>query len=258
MKSLPIEMLNTNVSRLGLGTVKIGRNQGVKYPSQFDLPDDKTVLNLFAMAQDAGINLLDTAPAYGCSEERLGKLLRKQLNHWIVISKAGEEFNQGQSSYDFSAAHLKQSVTRSLKRLQRDHIDILLIHSNGDDLEIIERNDIFTTLEKLKQAGYIRMAGISSKTVAGGIASLDHADCVMATYNPINTEEQAVLDHAAEINKPVFIKKAFCSGRLDQLSKNDPIEAAFEFIFSHPAPSHIIAGTINPKHLAQNIAAAQN
>ena len=63
------------VSPLGLGTVKLGRNQQVKYPHGFTLPDDKTVKELLALTWDLGINLIDTAPAYGNSEERLGALL---------------------------------------------------------------------------------------------------------------------------------------------------------------------------------------
>jgi aryl-alcohol dehydrogenase-like predicted oxidoreductase len=63
------------VSPLGLGTVKLGRDKAVKYPEGFKIPDDKQALDLLALAWDLGINLIDTAPAYGNSEERLGKLL---------------------------------------------------------------------------------------------------------------------------------------------------------------------------------------
>lgn len=59
------------VSPLGLGTVKFGRDQGVKYPSGFTIPDDREAADLLALARDLGINLIDTAPAYGRSEERL-------------------------------------------------------------------------------------------------------------------------------------------------------------------------------------------
>ncbi len=253
MKTLTIAGLGAQVSRLGLGTVKIGRNHKVSYPQDFSLPDDKTVLNLFAIAHDAGINLLDTAPAYGCSEQRLGKLLGRRLNEWVVISKAGEEFDERGSRYDFSPQAITQSVTRSLKHLKRDYIDILLIHSNGEDTKIMDQETIFETLAELKRVGYIRLGGISSKTVAGGIASLHHADCVMATYNPIMTAEKPVLDEAAVLNKPVFIKKAFCSGHLDKFATPDPIQHSLNFIFSHPAPSHVIIGTLNPVHLRQNI-----
>ena len=50
------------VSPLGLGTVKLGRDQGVKYPSGFTIPDDYEAKLLLAQARDLGINLIDTAP----------------------------------------------------------------------------------------------------------------------------------------------------------------------------------------------------
>ena len=91
-----------DVSILGLGTVKFGRNQGVKYPNSFSLPSDKELSHLLSLAADVGINLLDTAPAYGMSEERLGHLLQGQRHQWIISTKVGEEFIQGQSYFDFS------------------------------------------------------------------------------------------------------------------------------------------------------------
>ena len=51
------------VSPLGLGTVKLGRDKGVKYPSAFTIPDDKQALDLLSQAWDLGINLIDSAPA---------------------------------------------------------------------------------------------------------------------------------------------------------------------------------------------------
>ena len=70
------------ISPLGLGTVKFGRNQGVKYPGGFEIPEEGDLASLVALAKDLGINLLDTAPAYGTSEERLGRLLKGQRQDW--------------------------------------------------------------------------------------------------------------------------------------------------------------------------------
>ena len=74
------------VSPLGLGTVKLGRDQGVKYPNGFRIPDDDEARMLLKLARDLGINLIDTAPAYGRSEERLGPLLRGQREDWVIVS----------------------------------------------------------------------------------------------------------------------------------------------------------------------------
>ena len=96
----PLGDTGIQVSALGLGTVKIGRNQGVKYPSGFSLPNDRQVIELLRQAREEGINLIDTAPAYGRSEERLGQLLHDRRD-WLICSKAGEEFRGGVSRYDF-------------------------------------------------------------------------------------------------------------------------------------------------------------
>src|SRR5690606_5749350 len=88
----PLGNCGFDVSVLGFGTVKLGRDQGVKYPNSFRIPDDAEAASIIALARDLGINLIDTAPAYGNSEERLGKLLKGQREDWIICSKAGEEF----------------------------------------------------------------------------------------------------------------------------------------------------------------------
>jgi len=92
----PLGGTGLTVSPLGLGTVKLGRDQGVKYPNGFRIPDDAQARQLLRLARDLGINLIDTAPAYGISEQRLGPLLQGQREHWVVVSKVGEEFVDGQ------------------------------------------------------------------------------------------------------------------------------------------------------------------
>ena len=122
-----------SVSLLGLGTVKFGRNAGVKYPGAFELPSDAGIAELLNEAKNLGINLIDTAPAYGSSETRIGEIL-KQRSDWIISTKVGEKFEQGQSSFDFSATAARESVSRSLDRLQTDYLDVVMIHTNDDDL----------------------------------------------------------------------------------------------------------------------------
>jgi aryl-alcohol dehydrogenase-like predicted oxidoreductase len=254
MKPVLINNTDIHVSPAGLGTVKFGRNQKINYPSSFDLPSDKEIIMLLSYAKDLGINLLDTAPAYGSSEERLGQLLKNQRQDWVICSKAGEEFINGESSYDFTPAAIRSSVERSLKRLHTDYIDILMIHSNGDDEKIILEYGALETLNDLKKAGLIRATGMSTKTVAGGLLAVEQSDVVMATYNPTLTTEQPVLAHAHKNNKAIFIKKAFASGHLPTISSaEDPIQAALNFICKEPGVTSIIFGTLNQEHLAHNI-----
>ncbi len=243
------------ISSLGLGTVKFGRNAQVKYPEPFDLPSDKEVLNLLEVAQSHGINLLDTAPAYGISEERIGSLLTPaERENWAIVSKAGEEFINGESVFDFSKEAVTASVERTLSRLKTDRVEAVLLHSNGDDVEILNNTGAVEALFTLKEAGKLRAIGISTKTVEGGqLAQELGMDAVMATYNPWHTEEEAVLDSAVTAGKTVFLKKAFGSGWFgSEDSGEDPVYAAFDFIFKHPGATSVIAGTINPEHLKAN------
>ncbi len=205
----PLGSTGLLVSPLGLGTVKLGRDQGVKYPNGFQIPDDDEARMLLKLARDLGINLIDTAPAYGRSEERLGPLLRGQRQDWVIVSKVGEEFADGQSHHDFSAAHTRLSVERSLQRLETDVIDLVLVHSDGNDLAILNDSEVYATLAELKREGKIRGFGFfPAKTVEGGLKALEQGDCAMVTYNLNDQNEKPVIDYAAAHGKAILVKKS--------------------------------------------------
>ena len=241
------------VSVIGLGTVKFGRNQGVKYPSAFSIPDDQALIQLIQLAKTLGINLIDTAPAYGLSEERLGKLLRGERHEWVISTKAGELFQDGQSYFDFSKSAIQKSVERSLKRLQTDYLDIVLIHSEGNDCALIEEENVFETLLQLKNAGKIRAIGMSTKTIEGGLKTIDEADVAMITLNPVDNKEAEVARYAAQKQKGILVKKAFASGYYCKDKATQTPAEALQFIFNTPGVTSVIIGTINPVHLKQNV-----
>lgn len=238
------------VSPVGLGTVKFGRNSGVKYPGSFELPGDEALARLLAVARDCGINLLDTAPAYGTSEARLGKLLSGMRDQWIVSTKTGENFIDNRSTFDFSADGTRRSVEQSLRLLDTDYLDIVLVHCSDDDLDDITQSDALETLSQLKDKGMLRTFGASTKTLAGGLAALERCDVVMTTYNMDDTSQSAVLDKALEIGKGILVKKALESGHAPNVA------SALRFVLDHPAVSSAIVGTINEDHLRANVAAA--
>lgn len=241
------------VSCLGLGTVKFGRNQEVKYPTSFALPEDSEVLALLDQAKQAGINLIDTAPAYGNSEQRLGRLLNAR-EEWIICTKVGEEFTNGKSFYDFSAEHTRRSIERSLRDIKTDYLDVVLIHSDGRDEHILENTDCFPTLLQLKQEGLIRAIGMSTKTVSGGLKAVTLTDVVMVTYNLAMQDDGPVIDAARAANKGVMIKKALNSGHACAGGAGSA-EESLRFVLQREGVSTAIIGTLNPKHLAANIAA---
>ncbi len=248
--SLPVRALgNTgmSVSLLGLGTVKLGRREAVKYPAPFDLPSDDEARRLLHRARDLGINLLDTAPAYGSSEARLGRLLLDQRNDWLICTKVGETFAGGISSYDFSPEAVRTSIKASLQRLHTDRLDIVLIHSNGDDLKILRERGTLDCLNDLKARGWIRATGISHKTVAGGELAIElGCDVIMATLNLDEPGEANLVAEAGQKGVGVLVKKALASGHSGPES--------LRFAATATGVSSVIVGTINPQHLEENVA----
>jgi len=247
MERRPLGRTGLEVSLLGLGTVKLGRATGVKYPHAFSIPDDDQARRLLDTASQLGINLLDTAPAYGSSEARLGELLRGRRERWVLCTKVGEEFADGRSQFDFSAAHTRASVLRSLQRLGTEVLDVVLIHSDGDDLARLD-GPAFATLQEMKEQGLIRAVGISHKTVAGAERALElGCDVIMATLNPQHTGELDVIAEAGRRGCGVLIKKALASGHAGP--------DGLAFAARQPGVSSIVVGTVNPAHLRANAAA---
>lgn len=250
----PLGSTGLSVSVLGLGTVKFGRNQKIKYPT-FDLPSDEAICHLLDDAQGFGINLLDTAPAYGMAEERLGKLLGTRRNEFVIVTKTGEEFQDGESTYDFSAEHTRLSVERSLKRLKTNRLDCVLVHCPRNDFEVLSNSPVFVELQKLKDRGDIRSFGASTNSIEGGMLALDVADVVMVTHSADYTEEESVIRRAAELGKGVLIKKGLGSGHLAVGAAPRSLEENFRPIFQLAGVSSLVIGTIDRDHLRENVEA---
>jgi aryl-alcohol dehydrogenase-like predicted oxidoreductase len=251
----PFAQTGKTVSVLGLGTVKFGRNQKIKYPGGdgFRLPDDAEIEALLDFAVENGMTLLDTAPSYGTSEERLGKFLGSRREKFFLVSKTGEEFVNNDSEYIFTAEHTRLSVERSLKRLHTDHLDCVLVHSNRDDVKVLIETDVLETLSRLKEEGKIASFGASTYTVAGGKIAVDQTDCVMVAYNAAYLDEKPVIDYAHEKGKAVLIKKGLASGHVGPLGA---VSDNIRFVLNTPGVTSLVFGSINAKNIAANIAAA--
>ena len=241
------------VSALGLGTVKFGRNTDVKYPTGFSLPDDSDIKNLLACARNQGINFLDTAPAYGSSEERLGKLIERRED-WVICTKTGEEYSNGQSHFDFSPEHTRKSIERSLQRLKTDYLDLVLIHSDGNDLDILGQSDCVDALIECQELGLVRYIGMSTKTEEGGKRAAEILDVVMLTWN-LQQQDKAALAQARRAEKGVLVKKGLMSGHA---SGGQGIQESFNAIFEQQGVHSAIVGTLNPAHLEMNCELARN
>jgi aryl-alcohol dehydrogenase-like predicted oxidoreductase len=238
------------VSSVALGTTKLGRNTGVKYPIDFALPSDQDLAALLESARQLGVNLIDTAPAYGESERRLGPFVNSHRDEIVLCTKCGEQYLNGRSIYDFSAPAILASVEQSLRRLRTDHVDILLLHSDGHDVDILTQTDAIDTLSRLKKSGKIRAAGISAKTKAGILEAARTLDVIMA---PFSQKESSLAEALAEVQGRglgVLAIKGLLSGHLEA-------RPAIEFVLRQPFIDALVVGTIDPVHLAEAAAMAR-
>lgn len=240
------------VGVLGFGTVKFGRNTGVKYPGGdgFDLPDDVRISSILDLCIDNGINLIDTAPAYGVSEERLGQIMGARRDKFFLVTKTGEEFDGQNSSYIFTRDHTVMSVERSLARLRTDVLDCVLVHSNRDDLKVIEQTDVLPTLARMKEAGKIRSFGVSTYTVDGGKKAIDLSDAVMVAYNVGYQDEKHVITYAAEKGRAVLVKKGLASGHVANLGD---LGGNMRYVTETPGVTSLVFGSLNPHNILSNI-----
>jgi len=238
------------VSPLALGGTKFGRVEGLKYPSSFRLPNDAELSELLAIAKDSKINLVDTAPAYGNSEERIGALVGKDP-HWIIATKVGESFVDGRSIFDFTPVSIRNSVEQSRLLLGRDILDIVTLHLPDDDETILQNNETITTLMDLQAKGKIGQIGASTKTVAAGKLAAKTLDLVMIALNGTNKNQRPVLEAAAAGKKGVLVKKPLDSGHAKDAG------ATLGELVCQKGVTTVVTGTINPRHLQQNIASVR-
>jgi aryl-alcohol dehydrogenase-like predicted oxidoreductase len=249
MTPRPLGRTGLTVSPLGFGAFKIGRNQKVKYPQPYDLPDEAAVAQLLNGVLDLGITCIDTAPAYGLSEERIGRAIGHRRGEYVLSTKVGETFEHGESTYDFSAAAVGASVERSLRRLRTDVLDLVFLHSDGDDLRILNETDAVAALLELKRRGLIRAVGLSGKTAEGARQALEWCDVIMVEYHLDDRSHADVIAAAGDRGVAVLVKKGLAAGHL-------PAADSIRFVLSNPNVASLIVGGLSLEHVRANVAAA--
>ncbi|MCH2152183.1 MAG: aldo/keto reductase [Phycisphaerales bacterium] len=249
MDQRPLGKTGINCSRLGWGAFKIGRNTGTKFPSSYELPSEEEAVELIHGMIDLGINLIDTAPSYGLSEERLGMAVKDRRDEVLLSTKIGEQFEDGESHHDFTSSAAVKSLQESLRRLQTDHVDLLLVHSDGRDQEILADEEYIETLLSMKEAGLTRAIGFSGKTPDGSRSAMDWADVLMIEYHPEDRSHEEVIAEAGRKQVGVLIKKALRSGHLS------PDEALRFLYHDSPVADHItslVIGSLSLKRMRAN------
>jgi len=166
---------NTDIkaSPIGLGTWAIGGGP------LWGTTDDAESVRTIHAAIDSGINLIDTAPAYGFgrSEEVVGKAIKGRREKLVISTKCGLWWNDARGSFFFEQERKKVNrslrpdtlqieIEQSLKRLGIDCIDIYHTHWQAMPPEKTSIADTMACLLKLKAAGKIRSIAVSNADCA--------------------------------------------------------------------------------------------
>jgi aryl-alcohol dehydrogenase-like predicted oxidoreductase len=168
-----------------------------------------------------------------------------------LSTKVGETFADGKSTFDFSEAGVRSSLERSRQRLKADVLDIVLIHSPGNDCEILDTTAVVPVLQDYRERGVVRAIGLSGKTVEGARQALAWANVLMVEYHSEEVSHRPVIEEARQAGVAVIVKKGLGSGRL-------PPQSAIPFVLGEPGVSSLVVGSLNGAHFQDNWELAVN
>ena len=272
-------------SRLGFGAMEL---MGVSGPE-----GERTAGAILHAVLDSGINLIDTAPDYGPSEELIGRHLADRRDEYFLCSKCGclvgrePRLENGKLEHDFSRANVRAGVEQSLRRMRTDRIDLVQIHSSPSRSRI-EQEDTVAEMLALRDEGKLRFIGMSSvlPDLEDHIA-MDVFDAFQIPYSALQPEHEEVLSRAAASGAATIVRGGVARGapapdhdsssqhsfwrhfvaqkrdvwegaRLDELLDGmTRMEFLLRFVLAHPDLDTTIVGTKNPKHLADNVGFAE-
>jgi aryl-alcohol dehydrogenase-like predicted oxidoreductase len=282
--SLPTATLGRTgeqVTTLGFGAMELRSPR---------LPHDD-VDRLLNTVLDSGINMIDTSPDYGASEEHIGRAISHRRSEYFLASKCGCPVGEGVGTtppagpreHTFTRENIRAGVEQSLARLRTDHIDLVQFHISPSP-EVLAEHDAVAELVALRDEGKIRFLGISGTLphlpaqIAMGVF-----DAFQIPYSAVEREHEDAITAAAEAGGGTIIRGGVARGmaeprpdypepyrqmmlarreRFEQTNIDDllgdmsSMEFMLRFTISHPDLHTTIVGTKNPEHLQANIDAA--
>ena len=290
MSDLPTTTLGRTgamVTKLGYGAMEL-RGPGGTFGRGRQLDDDE-INRLLNGVLDADINIIDTSPDYGDSEEHIGRCISGRRDEYFLASKCGCPVGQpaatgpGPREHIFTRDNIRAGVEQSLRRMRTDHLDLVQFHASPARTTL-EDNDSVAELQALRDEGKVRFLGMS-----GTLPNLtDHIamgvfDAFQIPYSAVEREHEDAITAAADAGAGTIIRGGVARGlpeppsgapeqwrsmfqvrldRFEQASAADlmegmsPMEFMLRFTITHPDLHTTIVGTANAEHLAANVAAA--
>jgi aryl-alcohol dehydrogenase-like predicted oxidoreductase len=286
MKKRPLGNTGMQVSEIGLGAWQLAN-------PDWGVSDREEALRIVQKSLEAGCNFFDTAPGYGGgrSEELLGHGLRSVRKDVILCTKFG---HTAEGKTDFNTAAIRPALEASMKRLQTDYLDIVLMHNPPREIMDGRLASQYEEFEKLKAEGIIRAYGVSLDWRAELELVLDTTKSQAAEvfFNALYQETLPAYPKAQAQGMGLIIKVPLDSGWLsgkyranhkfdgvrDRWSpevlarRSDLVEkfaalipddrsmahAALQFVLAQPQVSTVIPGAKSVAQALDNFAAAEN
>jgi aryl-alcohol dehydrogenase-like predicted oxidoreductase len=286
IETRPLGRTGTDVTILGYGAMELrGQPHG---PATAD-EDAGQLLN---EVLDAGINLIDTSPDYGGSEELIGRYVGHRRDEYFLASKCGCLLGPPPPGarppfpHDWSAANVRADVEQSLRRLGTDRLDLVQVHMSPSRAQL-EADDTVPTLLALRDEGKVRFIGMSGilPNLPDHIA-MDVFEVFQIPYSAVQREHEDLITAAAATGAGTLIRGGAARGTASEdknwtvqpLSSSGPPaqdrwqaagldkllddgmsrhEFILRFTLSHPALSSTIVGTSSLDHLRGNLAIAE-
>jgi aryl-alcohol dehydrogenase-like predicted oxidoreductase len=259
------------LGRTGLVVSPVGLGAG---PLGDHALSDHDAEALLRTAIDLGVRVIDTAPSYGASEERIGTLFSKSphLRDRIVLVTKGGYGVPGVR--DWTPEVLTRGIERALARLCTDRIDVFLLHSCPP------REDLVAPLVAARESGRVRAIGYSGD--GAGLAWASACDAFDVLECSVNLVDQHALDgaipRARATDKGVLAKRAIANAawtrddheyttRLRIAYPTPPEhewpgmafpELAIRFSANAPGIDCALVGTRNAKRLEEMVRFADN
>jgi aryl-alcohol dehydrogenase-like predicted oxidoreductase len=259
------------MSKLILGTVQLGLPYGIN--NQSGMPSVDEAQLILGLAEEGGIQYLDTAAAYGNSELVIGSYFQKKpYSHLKVISKF--HLHEGLSAED--------SLRNSLEKLNVNSIDTLLFHSFSD---YQNNNNQKLALKHLKGLGLIKNMGVSVYTNEELEIVINDSDIetIQLPFNVLDNDSRkgVLLNRAKELGKTIHVRSVFLQGLFyksieDLPEKLIPLtsylqifknickesglsiaELALAYAINKNYIDGVLIGVDTPKQLSENLLASQ-
>jgi aryl-alcohol dehydrogenase-like predicted oxidoreductase len=249
--------------KIALGTVQFGLDYGIS--NKNGVPNNDDLKSIFNIAKNSNISILDTANAYGNSEERLGEFSNNEFQIVTKFSKVNSE------------KELLEQLNNSLKKLKVDKIYGYLAH-NADIL--IENPSFWNVLQEVKTENKIQKIGFSLYYPEQLLKLLELnciPDLVQLPYSILDRKFEESLSILKHLGTEIHVRSVFLQGLYFMNPNNLPknllsfkstleefnkvcednkvsiAATALNFVISNPNIDKVVIGVENANQLQSNI-----